>query len=439
MGGYSIVERALGETDAEMITHMTPRFALGTANQTYTIGQRGFAIEHQANHCVLHYRVSPAPNDWRLLYTRFVVNDRYLGSIEQHAIRSAQTNFYDQGTFAGVQREGIALALYGLELGPEPIHAVEAMVVLPGPVRPDAVYAGGKVVEASAGHPHALPPDCWSVVIDGDQRVGIRPLAFDALGAPMPADWRILPGGDLALVAPLFRSREAKVFWEYEATSAAFYRRGARAGFAIVAGDAYQYQDTASFARYLDSLVVRETLDADGVQIVTILDRDRQMTIERDLAIGRVRSRTIDGRAIAARTLSSPWAVSLEDGGARLGEASAEAAGPAYLFALDDSNGRPAESCSRWALTTVASRGRFTLRTPVTTISGTRLGTTTLVVESVDGRTIESLSICTADGPGRLTIDRCGSGPVRVLLNATDISARIRWRGNRGKAVLNHE
>ena len=46
---------------ADLVTYCTATYALGTAGRTFTSGQTGFDIDHEANHCILYYRRGADP------------------------------------------------------------------------------------------------------------------------------------------------------------------------------------------------------------------------------------------------------------------------------------------------------------------------------------------------------------------------------------------
>jgi hypothetical protein len=369
-------------TAGDLATYLTADYALGTASRTYSIGQRGYSIEHQANHCILHYR-HPV-GGWRALYTRFVVNDRYLGAIEQRAIRSAQTNLYDQGTFAGHQQRNVALALYGLELGDLPLGSVEALAVVPGPPRPDALYVDGRPVAL----PSAVPEDAWVIVRDGALWIGLRPLRRDHMGAPLGLELRPLPSGQVILAMPLFRSREEKVFWEYESEEAAFYRRNVRSGLAVVVGEAERYRDAETFAAHLAAARLTDELSAEGVRTVEYRGADAWLAIDHDLVRNRTLARRVDGQPFEPPALASPWAAAARNGRAVVAGATLERAGAAILFGLAHDGWR------LWEATSLAREaGPLRLATPIGTVECEDIGFGSVLIEAAPGASAPTVRV----------------------------------------------
>ncbi len=324
----------LGPGTADLATYFTASYCLGTASRNYTVGQGGFDIDHQGNHCILYYRHRGPDSGWRTLYTRFVVNDRYYGAIEQHALRTKRTNFYDQGLFAGHQHRNAAIALYGLELLDQGLSSVEALVVMPGPVRPDAIYAGEQRLNLNA-LPVSLPEERWLIVADGEVLIGIWPLRRDQMGSQRDLELRLLPTGELVVAMPHYRGQE-KWFWEYASPRAAFYRRNIRSGFLLVVGERSQYATVAAFRRHLARAQVIDELDAAGVRTVGYQNEDAWLEMRYDLVANEIVERRIAGEPFQAPALKAPWTVQTVGRQVTLGEATLDAgAAPALLFARD--------------------------------------------------------------------------------------------------------
>jgi YD repeat-containing protein len=415
---YEVREVADRASSADLATYCTPSFALGTASRTYTIGQGDFDIEHEGNHCILHYRHSstgsPAGLDrtgWRTLYTRFVLNERYLGTIEQHAIRSKRTNFYDQGLFAGHQDRSVAIALYGLELQNQGLYSVELLLVMPGPVRPrglHVVQTSGEVAQLPPGvlegQISPVPENVWIVVDDGDVWAACWPLARDQMGKRHHLEVRTLPTGELVLAIPHYRGPE-KWFWEYASPAAAFYRRNIRSGVILVVGDRKTYATLDAFATHLSRAAIADDLDPSGVRTVGYRNADADLAMRYDLAGNRTVERRLGGQRFTAPSLSSPIAVQVQGEVARLADATLEAAGsPAVLIVSDAGlaagHGHPS---SRVWEAMILSDGAHPVRlhTPAGDVS------------------------CDGFGFGSIRVRSGGSGPPAVEVRCTRVTAPI--------------
>jgi hypothetical protein len=298
-----------------------------------------------------------------------VTNDRYYGSIEQHALRSRQTNFYDQGIFAGHQHNHVAIALYGLELIDQGLSSVEAMVVMPGVDRRRALYAAGAPLSAptTAGAPPIpLPDGEWIVVAEASVWIGIRPLARDQMGTRRDLELRVLPTGELALVMPHYRGPE-KWFWEYQSPHAAFYRRNIRSGCLLVVAERHEFADAAAFAAHLARAEVTDSLSGDGVRTVGYRNDDAWLALRYDLVHNETIERRVDGVPFRPPALTSPWVVQAAGQPVRLGEAALDADGaPCVLFARDAATAPGFPAPSVWeALVLADGPHRVQLDTPL--------------------------------------------------------------------------
>jgi hypothetical protein len=446
---YTVQETAAGAPGTDLTTYLTADYALGTASRTYTIGQRGYFIEHQANYCLLHYRhhqpgetttAGRAGAAWRTLYTRFVTNQRYLGTIRQHAIGSARTNFYDQGLFAGHQQRDVAIALYGLELGEQALHSVEALVVLPGPVRPDAVFVGGRQVGIPEATPLPVPDNTWVIVQDGAVWVGLWPLQRDHLGEPQPLELRLLPTDELVLAMPQFRSPEPKWFWEYESEQAAFYRRNIRSGFLIVVGEAARYANQAAFAARLARATIADELAGDGTWTVGYRADDAWLSLTYDLVRNRPVARLVDGQPLVAPALASPWAVAASGGEARLGEAVLQTGdAPAVLLARDALSAPRSGPPWVWEATRLANQpGPVRLTTSVGTVACPAFGFGSILVEASEDTSQPAaihLRATAIDAPVALPAPRAAQ-PYPVTLNGVDVTRHVTPSGDGASLVL---
>ncbi|MBI3972366.1 MAG: hypothetical protein HY332_13890 [Chloroflexi bacterium] len=430
---YMVRETADRTGGMDLATYCTASYALGTASRTYSIGQGGFDIEHQANYCILYYccadggRQTADGRDsasWRTLYTRFVVNDGYLGSVVQPPNRRATTNFYDQGLFAGHQHRNVAIALYGLELMDREITSVEALVVLPGPVRPQALYAGRQRMDEAGletGRPTPVSDGEWVVVEDGALWVGLWPLERDHLGKRRGLEVRVLPSGDLALAMSHYRG-PGKWFWEYGSPVAAFYHRNLRSGFLLVVGEREAYPTREAFAAHLARAAITDTLDAAGVRTVTYQNTDAWLELRYDLVRSEVVERRIDGRRFAAPALGSPWAVQVAGGTATLGEATLNAGiAPAVLFARDALTAPGLAGLRVWeAMLLTDGPQPIRLETPAGTVRCDAFGFGAVRIEAppdVDRPSAIRVRCTRADAPIRLPVTSGGAQDCTITVD----------------------
>lgn len=439
---FTVHETADALTGADLTTYLTSDYALGTASRTYTIGQRGFFIEHQANHCILHYRApQPSEGTWRTLYTRFVTNERYLGTITQHAIGSAQTNFYDQGLFAGHQHRHVAIALFGLEFGEQALSSVEALVVLPGPVRPAALFVADQPVAVPEMTPLPVPEATWVMIQDGAIWVGLRPLRRDHLGEPRPLELRCLPTGELVLALPHFRAPAPKWFWEYESEQAAFYQRNIRSGCLIVVGDVTCFPSRQAFAAYLAAATIVDDLAADGHWTVGYRHTDAWLSLTYDLVRNEPVARLVDGQPLRSPALAAPWAVAATNGTVHLGAAALQTdAAPAILQARDAVSASGDGPPWRWEATRLAEQpGPLRLATPVGSVACPSFGFGAIQVESTaDGSGLAAIHLraTTIGAPVALPARAPGAPPYQVTVNGLKRTGHVAWTSDGASLVV---
>jgi hypothetical protein len=322
-------ETADREEGQTLTTYLTPSYALGTAAHTYSIGQDDYYIEHQANYLALHYRRPPSSADsgaWGLVYSRYVVNDRHLGTLSAAPDRPKTMNFYDQGNFAGAQRHNKAIALYALQPQPEEVFSLKTVVVFPRAETLEEVWLGDRRVSV-ADLPVPVPDGEWVVVADGELYAGVRPLAPSRLGrldVGAPVLLERGPAGELWLTAYNYRG-PAKRFWDYASLRGAFWRGNLRAGYVLEAAGRHEYASAAAFLAYLRAADVRDetapAAESPLVRTVAYASGGDEIELRYDLWRTRTLGRRINGVADAAPALDSPLAVQDDSGTLRAGSA----------------------------------------------------------------------------------------------------------------------
>jgi hypothetical protein len=322
-------ETANREEGQDLTTYLTPSYALGTAARTYSIGQDDFYIEHQANYLALHYRRPPSaadPKGWGLVYSRYVVNDRHLGTLSAAPDRPKTMNFYDQGNFAGAQRRNKAIALYVLQPQHEEVFSLKTVVVFPRVATLEEVWLGDRRV-AETDLPVPVPDGEWVVVADGEIYVGVRPLAPTCLGRLHVAAPVVLergPDGELWLTAHNYQG-PAKRFWDYASLRGAFWRGNLRAGYVLEAAERDEYASAAAFLAHLRHAEVSDVTAAGDTtpleRTIRITSGEDALALRYDLWHTRPIARSINGRAYLAPPLDSPIAVQGDSGTLRAGSA----------------------------------------------------------------------------------------------------------------------
>lgn len=244
--------------DYDLITHLTKNWAMGTASKEYG---------PQANNLTLHYARGDASDgyagkEFGVLFTRFVLNHKRLGSTYHATDRSFSRNLVDDGQFRGYQHENVAIACYGLLPQYESVSAAALDVFIADADKVGRVLIGGELVTA---FPAEVPPHTAVVVEDGAVRIGLRPLRYTRMGSEQAVRLEIRDG-DLVLSQPLYDG-PPKTFWEYRALSGPFYRGNVESGVVVHVSDRAEYPSAEAFAATLATAVVEDTT-VNGVRSV---------------------------------------------------------------------------------------------------------------------------------------------------------------------------
>jgi hypothetical protein len=317
----------------DLTTYLTPGYALGTAARTYGIGQDDFYIEHQANYLLLHYM---RPDGWGMAYSRFVVNDRYLGTLAAAPDRSKNANFYEQGNFAGAQAQNRAIALYALEPQHDEVFSIKTVVVFRSIEELQAV----RVCDAPVGAgdlPREVPAGEWVVVTDGAVHVGVRPLEPSQLGRPVPIRLERGPAGELWLTIHNYRGAP-KRFWDYASLRGAFWRGNLRAGYVMEVAERAEHPDAGGFVAHLRRAVVEDEVDDARVRRVRFHGGGPDVELRYDLWRTEPAGRRIGGAPYEPPMLESPVALQRNRGELRLGDATltTEPGQSAWLLRVGD-------------------------------------------------------------------------------------------------------
>ncbi len=251
----TVIEQA---ADFDLITRMSENWAMGTASKEYG---------PQANNLTLHYARGDATDvfagqDFGVLFTRFILNHKRLGSTFHPTDRSFSRNLVDDGQFRGFQHENVAIACYGLLPQHEPVSAAALDVFIADAEKVGRVLIGGEQVTA---FPAEVPPATAVVIEDGAVRIGLRPLRYTRMGSEHAVRLEVRDG-DLVLSQPLYDG-PAKIFWEYRALSGPFYRGNVESGVVVHVSDRAEYPSAEAFAATLATATV-EAATTDGVRSI---------------------------------------------------------------------------------------------------------------------------------------------------------------------------
>ncbi|HMO59651.1 MAG TPA: hypothetical protein PKA05_17805 [Roseiflexaceae bacterium] len=387
---YLVLETADHDSGTDLTTYMTSEYALGSVSH---------GSYPQSNRLICYYR-APAPRDVGVLFSRFIVNEKSLGSHFHATDRSTANNINEEGQFWSVQHENKVIALYGLLPQRDPVHSLKTEVYLLDAESIGDVWVGN----APTGIlPHRLAPHEPLLIADGDTYIALRPLEPSRLGyeAPIIVQQR---AGELVLSIYNYYQGEPKGFWEYAALSGPFYKRNIRAGFICEVGDRTQYGSFAAFRAHILRGAIDDMSEGD-IRRVRYASGADLIEITVDLRTNQLLERRINGHVYLAPLLAAPGATQ-GAGSLRSGAATLECGpAPAWLVA-DDTGGV-------WAAANPSESTPLALNTPAGGIRSAAFGFGRIELRAGDPPQIHVIAVQ-------------HQAPLRI---DTTVAPRLYWNG----------
>jgi hypothetical protein len=305
-------ERAMGIT-----TYHSSSFALGVAATDFG---------SQANALIAHY-ARPEADRAGVLYTRYIINDKWFGDAYHATDRTKSRNLLEEGRFIGVQDGFRAIGLYApRRLGL--CTSAKACLIWTGRDQVDEIWVGPRRVEAlpATVEPGELDSASGVVVVgSGDAWLAVLPLTVSDLGrdAPMRLVER---GGDLVLELYNYLGPE-KSFWEMN-WPGAFYQGQPQCGFYVEVAERAKYPHGRTFVDWVAS---GEIMDDAAPPFVYAGERERLWTVayrregrelglEVDLMAWRLKRRWTHEGELGWPMLASPIAGGTRDGQVTVGD-----------------------------------------------------------------------------------------------------------------------
>ncbi len=409
---FSIAETAVAAMGMDLMTFMTPEYALGTASVHNNA---------QNDRLILYYR-APEPRQVGVLFSRYIVNEKSFGSHYHATDRSTANNLNEEGMFWGLQHENKSIALYALEPQHEPVHSLKTEVyVLDAPAL-GAIWVNETRVTLSTT-PRRLRPHDVLLIADGTTYVALRPLEPSNLGndAPILLYER---AGELVLSIYNYYQGEPKRFWEYASLDGPFYHGNIRAGFIIEVGDQAEYGDVEAFHAHVMRGVIADRIEGSRRTVRYASGADLlELTV--DLRANRLVERRVNGLTYHPPMLASSVAVQAITGALAAGAARLLCGTiPAWLVADDDGGAWAAANPSDDEVT-------WRFETPLTTLESPAFGFGRMAVYAGDTVEIDVLAVH-RPAPLRIT---CDAAP-RVIWNGDDVSAACVFDLRSGTYIL---
>ncbi len=321
------------DTGSGITTFHSPSFALGVSSKEYG---------GQSDVFMIHYvrRNADRPG---VVYTRYLLNDKWLGDSYHATDRTRSRNLIDEGQFFGVQDGPRAIGLYTpASLGD--CASAKAALIFTRRDLIDEVRVGDQLIRDL---PAAIPPGQVLVIASGEALVAVRPLAISDIGRDAPI--RLVEiAGDLVLEMYNYLGPK-KSFWDMR-WPGAFYKGRPRCGFYAEVAERSAYADARTFGQAVASGALRDDAAApfvyagEGERLWTVeYARDgKSLGLQVDLMAWRLKRRWTHRGDPGWPMLESPMARETRDGKVSVGDATLTC-GPqaAWLFASPETG--------RWA------------------------------------------------------------------------------------------
>ena len=304
-------------------SYLDSEYSLGVASQELATQSNRF-ISNQSNVFSIHYTRANqfAPG---VVFSRYLINDKWLGDYRTTPSRSSNRVFRDEGSFRGVLAGSRAIGLYtSRELDAwSRCSSAKAALIWSRAEDVEELWVNGSRI---GNLPADVPERSVIVVACGNVYVVVRPLDRTKLGVHAPI--RIVEHRGCLVLEMYNYLGPDKTFWEL-ANPGSFFQGYVRNGFyvEVVARNHYAsgkavYESLAS-GQINEELDEAQTFDGDSSRkwSVSYSGDDRSLGIEVDLMRWRIQRRWSDGQDMGYPMLSSPVAIENRSGSMEVGNA----------------------------------------------------------------------------------------------------------------------
>lgn len=304
-------------------SYLDAAFSIGVATQELATQSNRF-ISNQSNVFSIHYvrENGAAPG---VVFSRYLINDKWLGDYRSTPSRSSDHIFRDEGSFHGALAGPRAFGLY---TSPEVdawarVSSAKAALIWNRAEDVAEIWVDGSRIERL---PADLPEGSVIVVACGDVYILVRPLERTRLSLEAPV--RIVEHRGSLVIEMVNYLGPAKTFWEL-GNPGAFFQGCVHNGFYVEVAARSQFASgRAAYDAHLSGTLRQELDDArafDGEnqrKWTLSYNRDgRALGIEVDLMRWEILRRWADGEDLGFPMLSSPIAGQDRSGEIALGNA----------------------------------------------------------------------------------------------------------------------
>ncbi|MAS38064.1 MAG: hypothetical protein CL610_28975 [Anaerolineaceae bacterium] len=317
---YEVIETASAQEGLGLTTYHSPSFSVGTASEGYG---------GQANVLMAHY-VREGADRPGVLYTRYVMDEKWLGDFYHATDRTKSRNLIEEGRFFGVQQGPRVIALYAPQNMGQ-CHSAKATFIFTQRQHVDEIWVGDQRVESL---PYDIPPGELVVIGSGSALIAVQPLSRTDAGRNAPLRL-VEKEGDLVLEIYNYKGSE-KAFWEMRPGLNPFFKGHPHCGVYLELAERNAYADGRAFAQVVAGGILQDDTDApfvnDGIRErrwTVSYSRDGQtLGIEIDLMTWRLKQRWTQAGEQGWPMLEAPTArqnrtgiVSVDEATLRCGEA----------------------------------------------------------------------------------------------------------------------
>ena len=318
-------------------SYLDAAFSFGVATQELATQSNRF-ISNQSNVFSIQYRRPNKPKPG-VIFSRYLINDKWLGDFRTTPSRSSDQVFRDEGSFRGMLAGPRAFGLYtSRELNAwSRCFSAKAALIWSSADDVDEIWVDGISIGDLPAH---VPEGSTIVVACGDVYVLIRPLSRARLGAEAPIIIKER-SGCLALEMYNYRG-PAKTFWEL-ANPGAFFQGYVHNGFFVEVAARSRFGSGKDLHEAFAAGQLDEELD-DAQTFDGANEREWRLAYRRDdIALGmdvdlmrwRIQRRWAGGSKLGYPMLASPVALESRSGLIELGSARLSCGGnPAWLAAI---------------------------------------------------------------------------------------------------------
>ena len=243
-----VTETADVETGMALTTYHSPSFSLGVSTCEYG---------NQSNVLMAHY-VRAGGERPGILYSRYLLDDKWLGDFYHATDRTKSRNLIEEGRFYGVQHEARAIGLYAPQVMGTSSSA-KAVFILTERALIDEIWVGQNRVEKL---PVDVPEGENVVFGSGSTWIAIRPLQRTELGRHAPIQL-VEKQGDLVLEIYNYLG-SMKPFWNMQ-PGGPFFKGFPQCGVFIEMAERSTYPDDQAFEATVAGGILTDEVDASFV------------------------------------------------------------------------------------------------------------------------------------------------------------------------------